>query len=168
MPWFVVVAPSSREEALEMWRQAIEHDPTYVLAQLNLEAFTNEYGEPARFGPFDDVWHFHSIMQEQYLQSQGRKEFETEEEAELVSGAIMQAWNDHIAPRSKELDRMSAAEKTELFASVKLDLSKRFRSPLEEPVELSAAEIAEPREEEEFFRRCTAILISFRRAPLEN
>lgn len=120
---------SKRDDALAAWKKALEMVPDHEGAHSRLEMFTNEYGEPKRFGPFDDVWHFHKIMSERYFKQVGRTEFETKKEAERVHSAIMQAWNKSVVPRSKELDAMTAAEKTAFFESVPIDYSKPFQPP---------------------------------------
>ncbi len=122
---------SKRDEALEAWKKALELNPNHEEARAQLELFTNEYGEPSRFGPFDDVWHFHKIMSDRYFKQVGRTEFETKKEAERIHGAIMQAWNESVAPRSKELDTMTAAEKTEFFESIQINYNKPFQSKID-------------------------------------
>jgi hypothetical protein len=117
------------DEALEAWRQALNNDPTNKRAKANLEQFSNEFGEPVRFSPLDDVWHFHRIMKEQYLKAKGLTEFRTKREAERVMKAIMQTWNEYVAPRSRELDTMTAAEKTSFFESLREDFTKQFAAP---------------------------------------
>jgi tetratricopeptide (TPR) repeat protein len=119
--WYQVM----RDEALAMWREAIKEDPANIPARKNLEEFTNEFNEPdAPAAVFEDLYHFQRIQKERYLGNQGRKEFESKEEMELVLGAIFEAWNTHLAPRGKEIDSMTPAEKTELFRSVKIDFDK--------------------------------------------
>ncbi len=116
-----------RDDALAQWREALAVDPTCKEAQKSLKECTNEYQEPAAPSKvFDDPYHFQRIHTEKYLLEHGKKGFKTINEAERVIGAIYQAWNDRIAPRSKELDAMTAAEKTELFESVSVDFSKPF------------------------------------------
>lgn len=124
-------AQHKRDDALDMWKRAVEEDPGNKIAQRNLEQFTNEYNEPTPPSPvFDDPYHFQRIQTERYLKQVGREIFQNDKEAERVIGAIFQAWNDHVAPRSKELDTMTPAEKTELFGSITVDFTSTFASPL--------------------------------------
>jgi hypothetical protein len=120
-----------RDEALEVWRRALDEDPANKIARKNLDKFTNEYNEPATLvGAFDDPNHFRTIQTELYLQQQGKTEFSTKEETMEVIGAILQAWNEHLAPRSKEIETMTAAEKTELFGGVRVDFARQFEPPV--------------------------------------
>ncbi len=112
------------DEALSMWRLALQYNPNNHTAKENLEHLANAYREPATVSNvMEDLHHFRRIHQERYLRSVGRQEFETLKEAERVLGAIMNAWNQHIAPRGKEVDMMTPAEKTELFKSVEFEFT---------------------------------------------
>ena len=72
----------------------------------------------------DDLHHFQKIQTARYLAGRGYDVFESMKEAEYVLGAIITAWNELMVPRSGEIDRMTAAQKTELFSSVQVDYSK--------------------------------------------
>ncbi len=112
---------SHREEALDHWREALKLDPDNKDARTAIAECSNAYGEPkAPTSALDDLYRFQHIHQERYLRLVGREEFETMEEAKKVLGMIMQGWNDLVAPRSRELDTMSAEEKSKLFESITL------------------------------------------------
>ena len=109
-----------------MWREALREDPTNIPARKNLEEFRNEFNEAATPGAvFDDLYHFQQIQTECYLAERGKRKFESKKEMELVLGAILEVWNTHLAPRGKEIDAMTPAEKTELFRKAKIDFDKR-------------------------------------------
>ena len=111
-----------KDEALECWRLAIQADPKNKTARRNLEEFTSPYGRPQSVSPaMDDVNKFREVQTSRYLASQGRDEFESQREVAKVLGAIFEAWNNRLAPRGAELDRMTAAEKTVLFKSTHVD-----------------------------------------------
>ena len=99
-------------------------DPSNDAAKEMLRLHTNQYGEPSSPTPaFDDVYHFQNIQTEKYFHANNKKGFADLEEASRITGLITKAWNDLVAPRKKELDRMSAAEKTEVYSAVKIDFS---------------------------------------------
>ena len=58
-----------REEALEMWRQALKEDPGFKLAEENLRNCSNEYGGPKGIhNVFDDLYHFQKIQSEKFFE----------------------------------------------------------------------------------------------------
>ncbi len=112
-----------RSDALLMWKQAIKEDPRNAVARENLRHCTNEFNEPAASSKlFNDLYHFQRIQTERYFHAHGREGFESPEEAQRVLGAIMTAWNKHMAPHGREIDAMSPAEKTALFQSIRVVL----------------------------------------------
>jgi len=111
-----------RDEALEMWKLALKDNPENRAARKNLNQLTNEYGEPSAVSKeMDDLFHFMNIHQKIYLKEQGKTKFSTKQETEAFFSAVKEAWNTQLAHRGKEIDAMSADEKTELFKSVKMD-----------------------------------------------
>ncbi len=113
-----------RKEALVAWQEALALDPSNDAAKEMLRLHTNQYGEPSSPTPvFDDVYHFQNIQTDKYFHANNKKGFADLEEANRINGLITRAWNDFVAPRKKELDRMSAAEKTEVYSAVKIDFS---------------------------------------------
>ncbi len=112
----------NRSDALLMWKQAVKEDPRNAVARENLRESTNEYNEPAAPSKvFNDLYHFQRIHTDRYFHARGREGFESPEEAQRVIGAIMTAWNRHLAPRGREIDGMSPAEKTALFQSIRVE-----------------------------------------------
>jgi tetratricopeptide (TPR) repeat protein len=113
-----------RAEALEMWKLALKENPRNEDAIKNLKDFTNEYNEPAPPAKvLDDPYHFQKIQTDRYFERVGRKVFEDENEMKQVIGAIFETWNLQLAHRSKEIDLMTPAEKTELFKSIDVDFN---------------------------------------------
>lgn len=116
---------SRREEAIEAWKHAIKENPDNRIAQKNLKEFTNEYKKPASPSKvFDDLYHFQWIQMERYFISKGITSFGTKEEAERVLESIRLAWNKHVALRGTDLDKMTPAEKTEIFKSINVNFIK--------------------------------------------
>ncbi len=119
-----------RDDAIIAWKHAVAEDPTYVIPRKNLDELTNEYAEPVSASPtHDDLNHFQKIHTTRYFAGCGHGIFETMKEAEQVFGAIIAAWNELMAPRGEEIDRMTAAQKTELFSAVQVDYSKSSPAP---------------------------------------
>ena len=119
-----------REEAIAAWKRSVAEDPTYAIPQKNLRELTNEYGEPTpSSSAFDDPNHFQKIHMDRYFILHGKERFADLDEANQVIGAIYATWNEQIAPRSKELDLMTAAQKTEIFSSVQVDYTNKFAPP---------------------------------------
>ncbi len=155
----VIWQQDRKAEALATWGMAVTEDHTNPEAAKLLAESTNEYGEPRSPGPFNDIYHFQNIHLHRYHTARGRNRLESEKEAKQVLGAIMQAWNEKIAPQAKSLDGMTAAEKTALFESVTVDFAKPFEPPLTSPREpakvlrLAGPSIkpATKKREEEFF-----------------
>lgn len=111
-----------QDEALKMWKRAIQENPRNQIARKNLKECTNQYNEPAAPSPvFNDLYHFQRIQTERYFQRHGIEAFASKEEAERVLDAIRVARNRDVASRGKKLDTMTAAEKTELLKSIKVD-----------------------------------------------
>ena len=111
-----------RKEALDAWKLAIKENPRNVIARKNLAECTNEYNEPAAPSSLhNDLYHFQKIQSELYFSTKGITAFNSPEEAQRVLSIIMCAWNKHLAPRGAEMDKMSPAEKTEIFKAVKID-----------------------------------------------
>ncbi|MBI5471667.1 MAG: tetratricopeptide repeat protein [Ignavibacteriae bacterium] len=111
-----------RDEALAYWREALELDPENQTAKAMVNTSTNEYGEakaPAEV--MDEMYHFQAIQTEKYLRERNTREFPTIMEATRVVGLIVKAWNADLAPRRDELALMSAAERSEIYAAVKVD-----------------------------------------------
>jgi tetratricopeptide (TPR) repeat protein len=116
-----------REVAIETWRNACALDPGNETARELLNSHLNQYGEPKAPSPiFDDLYHFHAIHRARYFASRGiqNQEFKTKEEFARVHAALTKAWNEQIAPHKARMDKMSAAEKTELFCSVQIDFTQ--------------------------------------------
>ena len=108
-----------RDEALEELRVALSLDPKNTLAKEALEECTNVYGEPKAPTPdFDDMYHFFNIHRERYFRLKGYDVFQTKEEAERILTILREGWNAHIAPRSRELDKMTPEEKSEMIRGV--------------------------------------------------
>lgn len=117
-----------REDALDHWKKALECDPRNEEAKEALADCTNEYGEPkSSSSDFDDMYHFMNIHKERYFRLVEREEFETKDEMELVLGLIMNGWNAHVTPFSRELDTMTTEAKSQLFRRVTLDFSPVVR-----------------------------------------
>ncbi len=113
-----------KSDALEMWKLAMKENPRNRIAQRNLKELTNEFNEPVTAAkPMDDFRHFQNIQMEFYFQSEKKSEFSTMREAEDFFGLLMNTWNSQLADRGKGMDSMTAAEKTELFKSVRMDYS---------------------------------------------
>ena len=70
---------------------------------------------------FHDLYNFQKIQSSIYFHLHGTKTFASAKEAEQILELIRKAWNKHIAPRGKEIDAMTTAEKTELFQMIKID-----------------------------------------------
>jgi tetratricopeptide (TPR) repeat protein len=140
-----------KEEALEVWRDTIREFPAFAAVAENLREHTNQYGEPKSVHPvMDDLNHFSRIQVGRYFAERGQAEFRSESEVTHVYGAIHMTWNEQIAPRKEETERMTAAEKTALFESVRVDFARavdtsgplqggltEFRNSEESEVELS-------------------------------
>ena len=111
-----------REDALAEWRTALSLDSRNTLAKEALAECTNEYGEPkAPTADFDDMYHFLNIHRERYFRLKGYDVFQTKEEAERVLTILREAWNANIAPRSREMDKMTPEEKSEMFRKVTIE-----------------------------------------------
>jgi tetratricopeptide (TPR) repeat protein len=120
-----------REEALEMWRRAVNEDPANETAKHNLQEFTNEYGRGKAPKPlFDDLYQFQKIQLDKHNQTREKDTSLSDEELRQVMGSIMRTWNEKIAPLREKLDRLTAAEKTELFTSVECDFSLPWKTPV--------------------------------------
>jgi len=76
----------------------------------------------------DNLPLFFDIHLERYYDKQGRNIINSEEVFIAVLETITQAWDHFIAPRGRDLLRMTLAEKMELFRSVNLEYTKRFIS----------------------------------------
>jgi len=131
-----------RDEALDAWNDALREDPENETARVNLEYYTNAYGEPRTpRGAFDDLYHFMNIQRERYSKEAGQRAFKSVEEAQRVHACMMKAWNEEVLPRAGDLDAMSAAEKSSLFSDVTID----WNAPVDLPDEPGEAE--EPAED---------------------
>ena len=114
-----------REEAIEQWQAALKEDPSNPHAKANLETNLNEFGEPRAVSPaMDQFFHFINIHKGRYFSVHGKGEFETKREATKLMEKIQLTWNEKISPMSRELDKMSAAEKSMLFKSIKIDFDE--------------------------------------------
>ncbi|MGC8596084.1 MAG: tetratricopeptide repeat protein [Candidatus Kryptoniota bacterium] len=124
-PGVVLWEQHKREDAPKMWKLAVRENPGNEIAQKNLEKMINEFREPVAVSKsMDDVFHFMNIQQELYLKERGIKEFGSKKELDGFLSAVKEAWNTYLSPRSKEMETMTAAEKTELFRSVKPNFSR--------------------------------------------
>lgn len=146
-------ASHKRDLAIETWRTACTLDPGNETARQLLDSHLNQYGEPKAPNPvFDDLYHFHAIHKARYFASCGMQdqEFTAQEECEYVQAALTKAWNEQIAPQKDRMEAMSAAEKTELFASVQIDFTEKV-PPQDMSRENAQDEVAtlRPREEED-------------------
>lgn len=116
-----------RDDALDELRTALSIDPKNALAKEALAEYTNVYGEPKAPTPdFDDMYHFINIHRERYFRLKGYDVFQTKEEAERILTILRQGWNTHISPRSRELDTMTAKEKSEMFSGVTIDFDEEL------------------------------------------
>jgi tetratricopeptide (TPR) repeat protein len=114
-----------KDEAIAVWRDTVKEFPDFEAAAENLRERTNEYGEPKTVHPvMDDLNHFSRIHVRRYFAERGRSEFLSEDEVAHVYGAIHMTWNEQIAPRKEETERMTAAEKTSLFECVTVDFTR--------------------------------------------
>lgn len=111
-----------REDAIDAWKKAVEIDPGNDEARQSLDECTNEFGEPKAPSPlFDDMYHFKNIQLERYYALAGSRSMSGGEEAKRVLAIIMNGWNEHCSPRSREIDEMTTQQKTEFFKSIELD-----------------------------------------------
>lgn len=114
-----------REEAIKVWKEALREDPDHPGAIQHLKTHLNEYGEPkARDRVADDFFHFLNIHTQRYLSLRGQQQFESLKEASNIHATIQRAWNNLVASQGKQLDTMTAAEKTALFTSVSIDFNR--------------------------------------------
>jgi len=115
-------AQNKRDAAIEQWKQALKVNPDCLEAKESLEENINEYGEPKAPNPvFDDLYHFHGIHIKRYFDLTGRDEFSSQEEAKNILDIIKNGWNEYISPRSRDIDKMSAAQRSEFFKSITLN-----------------------------------------------
>jgi len=111
-----------KEEAIVQWQQALTEDPSNSHAKANLGAHLNEFGEPRAVSPaMDEFFHFINIHKRRYFALHGQENFETKGEAAKLMAKIQLTWNEKISPMSRDLDKMSAAEKSKLFKSIEID-----------------------------------------------
>jgi tetratricopeptide (TPR) repeat protein len=124
-----------RNEALAAWQEALQECPDHEDAKQYLRDYVNEYGEPkAPSKAFDDLYHFYSIQKARYFGERNRKDFESVAEANAVLAVMQGSWNEQIAPRAKELETMTAAEKTALFSSITIDFTKEPKENAPPPI----------------------------------
>lgn len=115
---------NKRAFALEEWKRAVEIDPECIVAKEALEECTNEYGEPKGPNPiFDDLYHFQGIHIQRYLALVARNEFCSSEEMNEVLKIIQDGWNQHVVPRSKEMDEWTTEERSNFFKSITLNFT---------------------------------------------
>jgi tetratricopeptide (TPR) repeat protein len=118
----VYLQQEKRDLALTMWQEAVRLDPASASARRNLDDFNSTYRDTSgHSSTFDDLSRFQRYQTENYLVGHGKKEFQSWEEREQVLDAISEAWNKHFAPKVKQIDTMTRAQKSELFRKVKID-----------------------------------------------
>jgi hypothetical protein len=64
---------------------------------------------------------FIDIQMGKYLRSVNKNEFSSDDEAKLVIGKILQAWNDKISNKHNQLDNSTTEAKTAWFNSIDID-----------------------------------------------
>lgn len=113
-----------RQEALDAWTEAVRIDPNHRDAKRLLNEFTNVYGEPkAPSRDFDDFYHFLNIQTQKYNSIMGRSEYQSMQEAERVVSLIRRVWNEQITPQIRDIDAMSAQERSAHFRSILIDFT---------------------------------------------
>ena len=118
-------------DAFDLWNTALALDPSNLDASGNLENFSNEYGEPAALNSmFDDLNKFTAIHMEKWLKAHGDDAPQSKKELNAAMGALMTAYNAHIAPMGATLDAMKTEEKIRVFESVNVDWSSTLQAPV--------------------------------------
>ena len=123
-------AKHQQEAALAEWQMALQIDPKCSMAYERLDKAENartDIGD--NDSPMDDIRLFQKIHADRYLKAHGKTEFDSKEELTAFMNAIMNTWNTHIMPVSREMDQMSEKQKREIMSNVPLEFTPR-RQPV--------------------------------------
>jgi tetratricopeptide (TPR) repeat protein len=105
-------------EAIEAWHQSLTLNPAQWKAREYLEEFTPDYSKPKILGDPEYFQAFQALQVEAYLVRQGKREFDSLEEAETLFRKMTEAWN--VIPEKWKLEDMAEIERTRYFKSVTL------------------------------------------------
>lgn len=118
-------------DAFDLWHTALALDPSNLDASGNLDNFSNEYGEPAALNSmFDDLNKFTAIHMEKWLKANGGDAPQSKKKLNDAMGALVTAYNAHVAPLGATLDAMTTEEKIRVFESVNVDWDATLQAPL--------------------------------------
>ena len=122
---------NQKDAAIENWTEARMLNPGNEDATRLLEEHSNIYGEPK--GPdalHDDMRHFENIQLAKYRADEASEETRSAARDSAAINRIKAGWTALMEELYDTMSRMSAEEKSALFASVQIDFSEHSGPPV--------------------------------------
>ncbi len=131
----------NNKEAIKILKSALKENPTNLQAKENLEFFSMERNNK----PGTDLLGlFLKVQSDKYFASTGKSSFSSEKETNRILDIIFKKWNNEIAAKFDEINKLSKQKQEKFLREVEIDFSLNSpykQTKTEEGLDLDIEEI---------------------------